>query len=146
LLAMVQFGAGCLLIVFFAICSMLWIAATYRPELDASSVRVLHDTSWLMFVMVFPGYVFQMLCMAIAGFMDDSPNPTWPRWAAYMNFWVAFSGMGGGLAVFFKDGPFAWNGLIGFYLPIAIFAVWLSITTWLLIKSIKRDAAAEAEA
>src|SRR5262249_59457655 len=96
---------------------------------------------WLMFVMVFPAYTLQMICIAIAGFIDKSPHPTWPRWAAYLNLWVAFSGMGGGLAVFFKTGPFAWNGLIGFYLPISVFAIWLGITTVLLIRAIQRQAA-----
>jgi len=146
LLAAIQFGAATLLLVFFAVCGMLWIAASFRPELDGSTVRALHDTGWLMFVMVFPGYSLQMICMAIAGFIDKSPTPTWPRWAAYLNLWVAFSGMGGGLAVFFKQGPFAWNGLIGFYLPIAVFAVWVGITTWLLVSAVKRDAAAEEAA
>src|SRR5437763_1420449 len=36
LLAMIQFGGAVLLIVFFQLCSMLWIAATFRPELAAS--------------------------------------------------------------------------------------------------------------
>ena len=144
-LAVIQFGGAVLLLVFFAVCSMLWVAATFRPELGADTVRVLHDTSWLMFVMVFPAYSLQMICQAIAGFIDKSPTPTWPRWAAYFNLWVAFAGMGGGLAVFFKDGPFAWNGLIGFYVPIGVFAVWLGITTVLLHKAILRQAVEEGD-
>jgi hypothetical protein len=67
-----------------------------------------------------PRYTLQMLCMAVAGFIDRSPNPTWPRRAAYFNVWAAFSGMGGGIAVFFKHGPFAWNGIIGFYAPLTV--------------------------
>lgn len=137
-LAMIQFAGAILLIVFFAVCSMLWVAATFRKELDASTIRALNDVGWLMFVMVFPAYVLQMVCMAIAGFMDRRPQPTWPRWAAYLNLWVGFAGMGGGIAVFFKDGPFAWNGLIGFYVPIAVFAVWLAVTTTLLRRAIDR--------
>jgi hypothetical protein len=139
LLAMVQFAGAILLIVFFAMCSMLWIAATFRPELGDVSVRMLNDLSWLIFVMVFPAYVLQMLCMAIAGFIDRSPTPTWPRWAAYANLWVGLAGSGGGIAVFFKHGAFAWNGLIGFYVPITVFVGWLVMTTVLLLKSIDRQ-------
>ena len=139
-LAIIQFGGGALLVIFFQVCSMLWIAASFRPELDPSTVRALHDTSWLIFVMVFPAYSLQMICMAIAGFIDRDPHPTWPRWAAYFNLWVAFSGAGGGLAVFFKEGPFAWNGLIGFWIPVLVFAIWLCVTTALLVKAIKRQA------
>jgi hypothetical protein len=144
-LAIMQFGAAVLLLVFFALCGMLWIVASFRSELSASTVRAFNDAGWLMFVMVFPGYTLQMICQAIAGFTDRSPNPTWPRWAAYMNLWVAFSGMGGGIAVFFKHGPFAWNGLIGFYLPLSVFFIWMVVTTYLLRASIRRQAA-EADA
>lgn len=139
-LAATQFGGAILLQVFFVICGMLWITASFRTDYDPDTVRTLHDMGWLMFVMVFPAFSMQMVCMAIAGFIDSSPNPVWPRWAAYLNLWMAFAGMGGGLAVFFKDSPFAWNGLIGFYVPIGVFAVWCGITVWLLVKAIKRQA------
>jgi hypothetical protein len=142
-LAMMQFGAAVLLLVFFAICSMLWVAASFRPELSASTVRALNDLSWLAFVMVFPGYVLQMICIAIAAFNDRGPHPVWPRWAAYLNLWTGLSGMGGGIAVFFKHGPFAWNGLIGFYVPFGMFVVWISVTTYLLHTGISRQLAEE---
>jgi hypothetical protein len=144
-LAMMQFGAAVLLLVFFAVCGMLWIVASFRSDLAPSTVRAFNDAAWLMFVMVFPGYTLQMICQAIAGFIDRSPHPTWPRWAAYFNLWTAFSGMGGGIAVFFKHGPFAWNGLIGFYVPITVFCVWLVVTTYLLRAAIIRQAAAPEE-
>jgi hypothetical protein len=144
-LAMIQFGGAVLLLVFFAVCGMLWLAATFRPELSASTVRTLNDLSWLIFVMVFPAYVLQMVCMAIAAFHDHGPGRVWPRWAGYFNLWIGISGMGGGLAVFFKHGPFAWNGLIGFYVPIAMFAIWICVTTYLLHTGISRQLAGEQE-
>jgi hypothetical protein len=141
-LALIQFGGAVLLQVFFALCSMLWIVATFRQELDAATVRVLHDAGWLMFVMVFPAFVLQMVCIGIAALIDDSPRPIWPRWAGYLNFWVGIGGMGGGIAVFFKSGPFAWNGLIGFYIPIVVFTVWLLVMTYLMHVGVKRMATA----
>lgn len=142
-LALMQFGGAVLLQVFFALCSMMWIIATFRPELDASTVRVLHDGGWLIFVMVFPAYVMQMFCIGIAALIDDSPDPIWPRWAGYLNMWVGVGGVGGGLAVFFKQGPFAWNGLIGFYVPLTVFFIWIVTMTYLMHTGIKRRAAAE---
>lgn len=140
-LSIMQFGGGVLLVVFFQICSMLWIIAAWRPELDPAVIRMVHEGSWLVFVMVFPAYTMQLFCIALVGFMDKSEYPTWPRWACYFNMWVGVGGMGGGLAVFFKTGPFAWNGLIGFYIPVVIFAIWLIVTAWLLTRGIKRQAA-----
>ncbi len=139
-LAIMQFGAGVLLIVYFMLCSMVWIVATFRPELDPNTVRVLHDFGWLTFVMVFPEYTLQLFCIAAAGFRDKSATPFLPRWACYFNLWVGISGGGGGLAAFFKIGPFAWNGLFGFWLPVAMFAAWLFVMTYLLLKNVKRHA------
>jgi hypothetical protein len=146
LLAVMQFGGAVLLLVFFAICNMLWIAASFRPELGASTVRALNDLSWLMFVMVFPAYVMQMLCVAVASFRDASPDPLWPRWAGYFCLWTGVAGMGGGLAVFFKHGPFAWNGLIGFYVPFAVFVAWLGVMTYLMHTRFRREATEPAAA
>jgi len=135
----VQFGAAVLLEVFFVLCSMIWIVATFRSDLDDTSVRMLNDLGWLMFVMIFPGYVLQLSCIAIAAFTDKSEHPIWPRWAGYLNLWIALSGCGGGVAVFFKSGPFAWNGLIGFYIPLSCFAIWISVMTYLMHTGINRQ-------
>ncbi|MBB6379968.1 hypothetical protein BKA01_007243 [Pseudonocardia eucalypti] len=139
-LALAQFGGAILLQVFFVLCGMFWIIATFRPELDPAAVRLLHDAGWLMFVMVFPGYVLQMCCVGIAALSDDGPRPVWPRWAGYLSFWVGAGGAGGGIAVFFKSGPFAWNGIVGFYLPVLLFVGWVITMAGLMHAGIKRQA------
>jgi hypothetical protein len=64
--------------------------------------------------------------------MDIRDNPIWPRWSAYLNIWVAVIGAGGVLAVYMKTGPFSWNGIIGIWLPVAFFAIGMSVNAWLL--------------
>ena len=145
-LAIMQFGAGVLLLVFFFVCAMLWIVAAFRPHLPLATLRLLNDAGWLVFVMVFPEYTLQMLCMAIAGFIDKSPHPTWPRWASYFNIWVGISGAGGGIACFFMRGAFAWNGVVGFFIPLTVFAIWLVVNTYLLHTAVVRQAHEEATA
>jgi hypothetical protein len=137
------FGASVLLLVFFAVCGMVWCTAAFRADTSIATLRTLNDLGWLAFVMVFPAYTLQMLCLATAGLIDRSPTPTWPRPVAYFNLWVAVSGGGGGIAVFFTHGPFAWNGLIGFYIPLSVFAVWTLVTAKVLLDAINRQAAAE---
>jgi hypothetical protein len=145
-LAPMQFGAGVLLVVYFQACSMIWIIASYRPDLDPELLRLLNDGAWLMFVMVFPGYVLQLLCVAIAAFSDKQADPVWPRWAGYLNLWVALGPPAGGIAVFFTSGPFAWNGLLGFYVPVGLFLIWLVAMTALMHKGIKRQTVSAAAA
>jgi hypothetical protein len=142
-LSLLQWAGGLMLIIWFGLCMMLWIVATFRNSLSPNTIQMLNDFSWLIFVMLFPEYVMQMLSIGVCALRDRSPNPIWPRWAGYFNCWIAFSGIGGGLAVFFKHGPFAWNGLIGFWVPLCMFGCWLAVTTWLLHTGIMRQARAE---
>lgn len=136
ILALMQFGGGVLLIVFFQICSMIWIAATFRPDIEPLTLRMLHETGWLIFVMVFPAYVLQLFCIGIAGLLDKRPQPIFPRWVAFFNLWVGVGGAGGGLAVFFYSGPFAWNGIVGFWVPVLLFAGWLCIMVPILLRNV----------
>lgn len=124
-LSILQFGGSLLLVAFFYLCSMLWICAAYRPDLDPALLRLFNDFAWLIFVMVYPEYVVQLVSIALVGFRDKRPQPLLPRWACFATLWVAAGGVGGGFACFFTGGPFAWNGLIGFWIPIGFYLVWL---------------------
>jgi hypothetical protein len=76
MLAMMQFGGGVLLIVYFKPSSMIWLVLSFRPDLDPALAGLLNDAACLIFVMVFPSYIMQMLCMAVAAFRDMRPRPT----------------------------------------------------------------------
>ncbi|OMC39577.1 hypothetical protein A5742_05040 [Mycolicibacterium fortuitum] len=60
-----------------------------------------------------------------------------------MNLWIAMSGAGGGIAAFFKTGPFAGNGLVGFYIPIGAFTIWIAVLTYYMHTGVNRQFAAE---
>lgn len=137
ILAMMQFGAAVLLIVFFILCHMLWIAMTFR-DYDAEVMRQMNDLTWLIFVMVFPTYVLQMVCIGLAAFMD-ADQIAFPRWYGYFCLWVGIAGSGGGIAAYFKHGPFAWNGVVGFWIPIAMFAAWLCLSVPVLLRAVEHQ-------
>ena len=44
--------------------------------------------------------------------------------------WTALAGPGGLCAVFVKDGPLAWSGLLGFWIPASVFVVGMSVAAW----------------
>jgi hypothetical protein len=134
LLAPIQFGGAVILTAFFQIICLFWLLASFRPEVSPEIIRAFNDYGWLVWTMLIPTYSMQFVCMAIAGFIDSRPRPIWPRWAAYMNIWVAVIGAGGVLAVYFKSGPFSWNGIIGIWLPVALFVIGMTVNTWLLHK------------
>jgi hypothetical protein len=144
LLAPIQLGGAIILVAFFQIIGLFWLLASFRPEADPQIMRFANDFCWLVWAMLIPTYSMQYVCIAIAGFMDKRPNPAFPRWSAYMNLWVAITGAGGVLAVFFKTGPFAWHGLVGFWIPVIVFAVGMTVDMWLLLQRARYESTAVA--
>jgi hypothetical protein len=134
LLAPTQFGGAVILVTFFQFICLFWLLSSFRPENDPQIIRLTNDFCWLVWTILIPTYSLQFVCIAIAGFLDTRPAPALPRWSAYMNLWVAITGAGGVLAVFFKTGPFSWNGIIGFWIPVIAFMVGMSVNMWLLLK------------
>lgn len=109
-------------------------AASYRPERTPEITQALNDLGWLFLIMNWPGGTIQCLALAFAIF--GAARPTFPRWFGYWNLWCAFIFAAGALAVLFKDGVFAWNGLLAFWLAAGFFGVWYLIMTWQLLATI----------
>lgn len=146
LMAPVQFGGAVILIAFFQIIGLFWLLASFRPEAHVDVIRQANDFCWLVWTMLIPTYSLQFVCMAVAGFIDTRSRPTWPRWAAYLNIWVAITGAGGVLAVFFKTGPFSWNGVMGFWIPVILFVVGMTVTMVLLLQRARYEEGLESAA
>jgi hypothetical protein len=52
------------------------------------------------------------------------------------NVWTAIIFSLGGVIVFFKHGPLAWNGLFTFWIPLSIYGGWLGVMLWALLRAI----------
>jgi hypothetical protein len=79
---------------------------------------------------------------------DKSPNPVFPRWYAYFNFFTVAGVMPAGFVVYFRTGPLAWNGIIVWGISVAVFFVWICASAWLIhvAASRQRDELAAQEA
>lgn len=133
LLAVAQGLGGAVLTVFFLVPTMVWATMSYREDLGAQSVRLFDDLAWLIFVMVTSTFLVQCVAFAAAGLRYASDDdPVFPRWFCYLTLWMGMTACAGSLAVFFKHGAFAWNGVIAFYTPVPIFAVWIALFTLVL--------------
>jgi hypothetical protein len=102
-------------------------------------MQMLNDMGWLMFVAVISSVIVQIVSIGIAILIDHRPEPIFPRWVGYLNLWVAAGLTPLGIVVFFKDGPFAWNGLFGFYIPLACYVVWMGVMFFVLLKAVDKD-------
>jgi hypothetical protein len=142
-LASTQITSAALLSLEFIIPLMVWQAAIYRigPGSDAAVISALNDMGWLMFVVVIGSVEVQLLAIVVAVFTDGSERPVFPRWVGYLNAWLAAGILPAGFVLFFKHGPFAWNGIVGFFIPLTSYAVWM----FSMFVVLRRAIAAELE-
>jgi hypothetical protein len=143
-LAFTNLAVGALFVLEFIISLVLWQAATFRPR-SPEIVQLLNDIAWMLFVCIASTPILQALVMGVAVLGDKRARPIFPRWAGYFDFWVALLFLPGSITVFFQDGPFAWNGLLTWYLPLTVFTIWIIANTVLTLRAITREELEEAE-
>jgi len=139
LLSNIQMACGALNVLLFGFPTMVWAVLAFRPERDPELISLLSDLAWIPFVSFFSPFIFIPICIATAAFMDKGEQPFFPRWSGFFNLWFALFIIPGGLAMIFKTGPFAWNGLLAFWVPLTVFFAWFVVMFLLLQNGIKRS-------
>ena len=139
-LAYTQLIVGTVGILILVLPALIWTTAAFRPERDIELIQLLNDFGWLLFIMTFSPAFIQNLVIGLAIFSDQNETPVFPRWLGYFNIWVAILFIPGGLITFFKTGPFAWDGILAFWLPVVVFFGWFLVMFQALLKTIKQQA------
>jgi hypothetical protein len=134
-----QLGSGACTTSLLLLPPMLFTVTAFRPDRDINLTFLLNDLSWIVLIIPFSTAMVQLFVTAIAMFSDERAEPTFPRWAAYMNAWVGIGLIPGGAMTFFKIGPFAWSGLFCYYIPFAVYFGWLIAMFFLLRRAINRQ-------
>lgn len=135
--AYLQLAAGIVNMTTFFFGPLIMGVATFRPDRNPEVIYALHDLGWLIFIMPFPPATVQCLSIALGIFMDGGKTNVFPRWFAFMCLWSGLLYLPGGLVFFFKTGPFAWNGILAFYIAATAFFAWIVTLVTLLLKAIK---------
>jgi hypothetical protein len=117
---------------------LVWALAAFRPdEASPDITRMLNDLGWFLFLFYWPP--FSVWCAAIGvAILRDPTSSSFPRWAGYLSLWTALLFIPAGLIVFFKTGPFAFDGLLAFYIPVIAFFGWFLTMSVLLIRATAR--------
>ncbi|MFC7501302.1 hypothetical protein ACOACQ_12225 [Nocardioides sp. CPCC 206347] len=115
---------------------LIFGAAAFRPDRDPDLLRMLIDLAWVPFIMNGPPAILQCVSWGVAILSDKRANPPFPRWFGYFNFWAAFCFLPAFLLLFFKTGPFAWNGLLSFWLAAALFGGWFLVGSVMLLRAV----------
>jgi hypothetical protein len=137
-LAFTQLGVGTLGWVAFALPVMILEAAAFRVDRNPDALLAIHDIGWIMLVGTYSAVLVQCFVVGICA-LQDKEGIVWPRWVAYYNFWVGLLFIPGTLLYFFKDGPFAWNGLFVWWIPLTVFCSWFFVMAFVTVQAVNRQ-------
>lgn len=137
-LSILQLCSGLIICVVLTIPMLLFIATAFRPERPAEVTRTLNDVNYILLILPWPPIIGQLLAIGVAVLTDR--GRVFPRWVAGYSFWVAFLLLPASFIIFFRTGVFAWTGLIGFWIPAAVFGTWYLVMTWVLLRAIQSEA------
>lgn len=127
------------LIIFFNACA--WIVSAYRPETNADVIQAFNDFSWFGFLLGWFFLALEMFATAIVELQDKREQPMVPRWFPWATLAGCFLLIGAAGPAFFKSGPFAYHGALGYYLPLAVWLIYLIMTSYYMYKELGRQEA-----
>ena len=137
------FYAQLVIVAIVAVVSLLgpvfWQLAAFRPyETSPQVVQAFNDTAWFIFLVTWPPFSLWAIAVGMSIIADKRNEPEIPRWVGFFSFWVAILIAPAGLIAFLKTGPFAWNGLLAFYLAVSAFLVWIAVMSYFTLTRFDR--------
>lgn len=138
ILSTAQTALGTFGTVFFSLNFLMLAVVAYRPDQPTQVIQPLHDFGFIMTFAPVAPFTFQYIAIGVAILQDTNPVPVFPRWVAYTNFWVAILLVPATAIPFFKTGPMAWNGILAFWIPVAVFVGWFVVMFWAMRQAVMR--------
>ena len=138
-LSYLQLGSGVAASAFVMLPVMIWNTAVFRADRSPDMILMLHDLATFATYLPFSVATLNAAVIAVAILSDRSAKPVFPRWLGFYNLLTGLSYIPMGLIGFFKGGPFASDGLIGWWVPTILVLPWYVLMGFYLIKSGKAE-------
>lgn len=113
------------------------VAGAMRPDRDPRLLNLLYDMGFLSFSGTMGIFLIGSVVWALAILLDE--NRVLPKWFGYLNICNALTEVVVATCCIAKSGPFAWNGVIAFYINMVVFAAYTGVFITLLQKMIQRE-------
>lgn len=129
----------------FILADYCWGVAAFRPDRDPQLISLLNDMGWFLFIAPVGAIIVQNLCLAMSIYLDERPDPIFPRWVAHFNVVAALLLAPSALSILVKTGPLAWDGGVSFTLRIAVLAVYVVVMFLVLLRVVNRQESEQEE-
>ena len=71
----------------------------------------------------------------------EVPHSPFPRWFGFFTIWTILITEVAVMGYLTRTGPFAWNGLFVFWIPLALGSIWLITMAVMVLRALKRQRA-----
>ncbi|HEX3793644.1 MAG TPA: hypothetical protein VHV57_04010 [Acidimicrobiales bacterium] len=134
-----QMAMGALLIISVILPFMMLEVAVFRPDRPQAVTLALSDVCWILLLGIVYDYLIELFVSAAIIFRDKREHPVFPRWVAYFNILIAAMSAPDIFIVTTRKGPFAWNGLAGFWVAAVAFGGWVIAMSVVMIRATNRQ-------
>jgi hypothetical protein len=114
--------------------------AAFTTERAPSVTMLMHQLGVLTLITDVQWNVFAFVPIIVISLRPQiAPHSPFPRWYGYFTAWAAFIFEAGPIAFLTRTGPFAWNSLFPFWMPVILFGGWIAATAYLLLGALGRQ-------
>jgi len=115
----------------------------FRPGYDPEILAMLYDFGYLSFIGSMGCFCIMWMPFGLSILLDK--NNILPKWLGYYTVWQFVSELVIAPVWIAKTGPFAWNGLVSFYLAMALYVPWQFIVYLCVYRAIRDQPESELE-
>ena len=127
---------------FLALPPICWGVAAFNPNRPAEVTAVIHELGLLTLTTTDQVYVFNFVALGVIALVPQvAKYSPFPRWYGFFTLFWMLAFEVGALAFNFHSGPFSWNGLIVFWMPLTGFGFWILVTSVQLLKALHQQVA-----
>jgi hypothetical protein len=138
--AMMALAAGALTTVYLTLPPLFWGVAAFTPTRNPEITATFHEFGVLSVITTDQYFVFLWVAIVVVCLTPTKVVASpFPRWFGYFSAWCALIFECGAVAFLPRSGPFAWNGLLAFWLPFSVFGVWMIVVSVLLLRALRQQ-------
>ncbi|MDG4667482.1 hypothetical protein [Mycobacterium sp. 236(2023)] len=115
----------------------------FRPGYDPEILAMLYDFGYLAFIGSLGCFCIMWMAFGLAILLDE--NNILPKWLGYYTVWQYVTELIAAPVWIAKSGPFAWNGVMTFWLAMAMYVSWQIIVYVCIFRAIKNQPDDELE-
>jgi len=133
-------AGGVMSTVFLTLPPLFFGVAAFTPGRAAEITATMHELGLLSLITTDQYYIFMWVAVVVICFVPTTARHSpFPRWFGFFSAWATLMFEAGAIAFLTRTGPFAWNGLLSFWIPLPLFGVWMLVMAYLLLQALTKQ-------